>query len=106
MKMKVGAVEIDVSKLIPIRAGDLRKLQKLELLDNLEKGDFEASFQLALTVLRRGVPELTEEQLDTVSVSDLRAMGDYLRKTQNEIDRPTSAEPTASSAPMGGASPS
>lgn len=107
MLLKVGSKEVNITELLPLRVADFRRAEKAGVtMQALEEGSYEASFQLYLAVVKRGDPTITEEQLEAVPAHELKDLGMFLKVEQGKFNRPISAEPIASSEPMGGASAS
>lgn len=90
MKMKVVGKEFDLATVVPVTIGDLKKLKRTYNLSEKElaAGDVTASAALLLVLLQKLDKDLTEEQLDTLSIADAEEAFQFLAATGRKIDRP------------------
>ena len=107
MILKAGEKRIDLDKAFPMTIGDMRALKKLGVIDpkgDMDTGDPDKLAAMILHLARKVDKEVTEDDIDRISVGDVKKMGDFMalkmEESGLEVDRPTSA-PSTSSAPSG-----
>jgi hypothetical protein len=101
MKIKVGGTvdgkEVDLEKALPITIGDLRKLKKLGVSypNTFDARDPDQAAAFILYFCQKVVPEITSEEVDLMDISDSLDVMNFIVRTKEGIDRPTSTASTA-----------
>ena len=108
MILKAGDKRIDFEKAFPITIGDMRALKKLGVIDpkgDMDTGDPDKLAAMLLYLARKVDKEVSEQDVDMISVGDVKKMGDFMERKMEEsglvVDRPTSTR-SISSPPNGG----
>lgn len=98
MLLKMKDKVIELRDALPITLGDSRRLKREfnTKVEDLFSGDPDAVGNLLLVLLRKVDPELTQEHIDCIPLHVLKNVGDEIKESSTEVDRPTSAPSTVS----------
>lgn len=98
MKITCGSHEIDLAKALPLTVGDLRGLKKrgVSYPATFDTRDPDHIIIFLHHFCTKVVPEVTEADVETLTLADALTALHFLIKPQEELDRPTSGESIAS----------
>ena len=91
MLLTVNGKEVNLSESGPLTLGDFRKLKKdygVEQKD-LANGDIEVTFRFTLYVLKKIRPDITEADVDSLTMGNLENIMTTLTKKATDTDHPT-----------------
>ena len=105
MKITLNGKEVDLDKALPITMGDLRQLKKLGINypSTFDARDPDHVILFLNHFCKKVAPEVTEGDVESMSLEEALTAMHSLMKTKEVIDRPISGESTASPTTTAGA---
>lgn len=91
MIIKLGEKEVDLDKAFPITLGDLKRMERENLMTAEALKSPSAISKVLLMLVQKTDKEITEEQLDSIPARDLAGLGEFLSEkfAEDRPDRPT-----------------
>lgn len=109
MKVAVNGKQVDLAKALPLLTRDLRALSRrgISVDRTLEERDVEGLFQMAVYVLQKAEPSVTEEDVDALTTDEFAGLWKAIEATAAALrasDPLAPSSSTSSAAPSGGPS--
>lgn len=86
--LMLGGREVDLTKALPLKLRDWRKLEKDGITSKaIEGGAMEATFNLAFYILKKADPAVTEDEVDDLTLTELKRVIEGVN--EENVNRPS-----------------